>query len=175
MDSHYLFLYKDINILRRSYSKYCKRALTRSNEIVLILSYNESIQDTLVTLSKTDIDVKNFKDEGSLVIVGSRKGFYSMLDRFVGITIMVKMLLQRVEKLQKNGLMVISDMGLFFHLNRIEDLVVYEKEISKTVSKLNVRIICAYSLPDFVRLSEEQKRLMQTTHDTISSLDLEVA
>jgi hypothetical protein len=175
MESHYLFLYKDINTLRKSYSKYCKSALIKSNEIVLILSYTDSIQDTFVTLSNTDIDVKNFRDEGSLVIVESRKGFYGMLDRFVGITIMVKMLLQRVEKLQKNGLMVISDMGLFFHLDRIEDLIVYEKQISKSVSKLNLRVICAYSMPDFISLSEEQKRLLESIHDTISSLDLEVS
>ena len=74
MESHCLFLYKDINTLRKSYSKYCSRALIKSNEIVLILSYTDSIQDTFVTLSNTDIDVKNFKDEGSLVIVESRKG-----------------------------------------------------------------------------------------------------
>ncbi len=94
-----------------------------------------------------------------------------MLDRFVGIIIMVKMLLRQSESLGKNGVMVISDTGLFFHLNRIEDLILYEKEIFSSASNLNVKIICAYNILDFVRLNDEQKQLLQSSHNKVISLD----
>ena len=67
-------------------------------------------------LRTIDINIEKYKQEGSFVIVGSRKGYFSLKDELVGIVIMVKMLLQRSHKLGKSGLTVFSDMGLFFYL-----------------------------------------------------------
>jgi len=70
-------------------------------------------------LKNTGLDVKKFKLQGSLVIVDSKKGFFSLTNELVDLMIMVKMLLQRSNKLGKGGLTVFSDMSLFFHTNRI--------------------------------------------------------
>lgn len=171
MKIHDLILYKNIDTLKNSCLQYCRTALVDSNEIVLILSDYGSIKDALINLTNNNFNLEKLRNEGSLVIVDSKKGFYSMLDRFVGIIIMVKMLLRRSESLGKNGVTVISDTGLFFHLNRIEDLILHEKEIFSSASNLNVKIICAYNMLDFARLNDEQIQLLQSSHNKVNSLD----
>jgi hypothetical protein len=171
MKIHDLILYKNIDILKNSCLQYCRTALVDSNEIVLILSDYDSIKHALINLTNSNFNLEKLRNEGSLVIVDSKKGFYSMLDRFVGIIIMVKMLLKRSERLGKNGVTVIYDTGLFFHLNRIEDLILHENEIFSSASNLNVKIICAYNMLDFARLDDEQKQLLQSIHNKAISLD----
>lgn len=166
---HDQILYNNIDALKNWCLQFCKIALLESNEIVLFLSDNASIKESLIDL--TNNDRGKMRNEGSLVIVDSKKGFYSMLDRFVGIIIMVKMLLRRSETRGKNGVTVVSDTGLFFHLNRIDDLVRHENMVSSTVTNMRIKIICAYNALDFVRLNDEQKQSLQSLHDMVVSLD----
>jgi MEDS: MEthanogen/methylotroph, DcmR Sensory domain len=168
---HDLILYKNIDVLKDWCLQFCREALLESNEIVLILSDYDSIKYALDDLTNNNFNPRNMKNEGSLVIVDSKKGFYSMLDRFVGIIIMVKMLLTRSETRRKNGVTVISDTGIFFHLNRIDDLFKHESMIFSTVSNLRVKIICAYNTTDYEGLNDGQKQLLQSSHSKIIPID----
>src|SRR5437773_225097 len=103
MKIHDLILYKNIDTLKNSFLQYCRTALVDSNELVLIVSDYDSIKDALINLTNNNFNLEKIRNEGLLVIVDSKEGFYSMLDRFVGIIIMVKMLLKRSESLGKNG------------------------------------------------------------------------
>jgi hypothetical protein len=51
------------------------------------------------------VNVEKFKLQGSLVIVDSKKAFFSLTDELVDLMIMAKMLLQRSNKLGKSGLL----------------------------------------------------------------------
>lgn len=168
---HDLILYKNIDVLKDWCLQFCREVLLESNEIVLILSDYDSIRYAMNDLSKNNITVGKMKNDGSLVIVDSKKGFYSMLDRFVGIVIMVKMLLTRSETRRKNGVTVISDTGIFFHLNRIDDLIKHESMISSTVSYLKVKVNCIYNSNDYKGLSDGQRQILQSSHNKIISID----
>lgn len=168
---HDLILYENIDALKKWCLQFCREALLESNEIVLILSEYDSIKYALNDLTNNNFNLRNMKNDGSLVIVDSKKGFYSMLDRFVGIIIMVKMLLTRAETHGKNGVTVVSDTGIFFHLNRIDDLIKHESMISSTVSHLKVKINCAYNSNDYAGLNDGQKQLLQSNHNKIISID----
>ncbi|MGA9942786.1 MAG: hypothetical protein WBP88_12395, partial [Nitrososphaeraceae archaeon] len=104
-----------------------------------------------------------------LVVIESRKGFFSLLDDFVGIMIMIRMLLGRADKLAKKGLTIISDMGIFFP-NRIEDLINHETEISTSIQDLKVKIYCVYDKLDFESLREEQRQLLDSNHNQVISV-----
>lgn len=164
---HNLILYKNIEALENWGLQFCKTALFESNEIVLVLSSHDCIKHTLTELMTNTIH----KNEGSLVVVDSRKGFYSMLDRFVGIIIMIKMLLTRSKTHGKNGVSVVADTGLFFHIDRINDLIEHEKMIISTLPNMKVKMICDYNTQDFARLNGEQKQLLRTSHTNVVSLD----
>jgi hypothetical protein len=107
------------------------------------------------------------KREGSIMIIESKKGYYSLTDEFIGVMIMTKMLLRRANKLGKTGVTVISDMGLFFHLNRIEDLIKYEIGLSSSIYNMKVKVLCSYNKTDFERLTEDRKQHLLKHHNKI--------
>jgi hypothetical protein len=164
---HNIVLYSDVSTLPYLYSHYSKRSSESSNEIVLILPHYQSITDVLHILKKNGIDTDRTKKEGSIVVVESKKAYYSLTDQFVGIMIMVEMLLQRAKKLNKMGITVISDMGLFFHLDRLDNLIRWETELSSSICTKKVRILCNYSQTDFGRLNEMQRQHLLESHSKI--------
>lgn len=166
---HNIVLYSDIRTLPCLYSKYSKKSLESSNEIILILPHYQSITNIVQSLTNSGIDIDKSKKEGSIVVVESKKGYYSLTDEFVGIMIMVEMLLQRAKKLNKSGVTVISDMGLFFHLNRIENLIKWETELSSSIYATKVRILCNYSETDFGKLDDHQRKHLIDHHSKIIS------
>jgi hypothetical protein len=161
---HNIVLYSDVSTLPYLYSHYSKRS---SDEIVLILPHYQSITDVLHILKNSGIDFDRTKKEGSIVVVESKKAYYNLIDQFVGIMIMVEMLLQRAKKLNKMCITVISDMGLFFHLDRLDDLIKWETELSSSIYAKKVRILCNYSQIDFGRLNEMQRQHLLESHSKI--------
>jgi hypothetical protein len=164
---HNIVLYSDVSTLPYLYSHYSKRSSESSNEIVLILPHYQAITDVLHVLKNSGIDLDRTKKEGSIVVVESKKAYYSLIDQFVGIMIMVEMLLQRAKKLNKMGITVISDMGLFFHLDRLDDLIKWDTELSSSIYAKKVRILCNYSQTDFGRLNEKQRQHLLESHSKI--------
>jgi hypothetical protein len=150
-------------------SKYCKTALDSSSEIVLILTHYETVKDWLNYLKNDGICVEKYKNDGSLVVIESRKGFFGLLNDFVGIMIMIRMLLGRVTKLAKKGLTIISDMGVFFP-DRIEDLIKHETEISTSIQDLKLKIYCVYNKLDFDSQREEERQLLYSIHNEVISV-----
>ena len=168
--NHNLILFTNRDTLKNICSKYCKTALDSSSEIVLILTYYESVKDWLIYLKDNGISVEEYKNDGSLVVIESKKGFFGLLNDFVGIMIMIRMLLRRSNELAKNGLTIISDMGIFFP-NRIEDLIKHETEISTSIQDLRVKIYCVYNKLDFESIREEQRQLLDGNHTTVISVE----
>jgi MEDS: MEthanogen/methylotroph, DcmR Sensory domain len=167
--NHNLILFTNRDNLKNICSKYCKTALDSSGEIVLILTYYETVKDWLIYLNDNGVCVEKYKIDGSLVVIESRKGFFGLLNDFVGIMIMIRMLLGRANKLAKRGLTIISDMGIFFP-NRIEDLIKHETEISTSIQDFKVKIYCVYDKLDFESLREEQRQLLDSNHNQVISV-----
>jgi hypothetical protein len=163
--AHNLILYSDITTLAQIYSNYSKSSLESLDEIVLILPHYHSIADLLNDLTNNGINIDKCKKEGSILVVESKKGYYSLTDKFVGVVIMTKMLLRRANKLGKAGVTVISDMGLFFDLDRIDDLIKYETELSSSIYDMKVKVLCGYNKTDFERLREHQRQHLLNLHN----------
>jgi hypothetical protein len=155
---HNLILYSDLATLEYTYLNYSKRSLDSLNEIVLILPYYHSVADVLNSLTNTGIDIDKYKKEGSIVVVQSKKAYYSLTQEFVGVMIMTKMLIRRAEKLGKAGVTIISDMGLFFDINRIDDLTKNETELLSSICNMKVKVLCCYNKSDFELSIEHQRQ-----------------
>jgi GTP:adenosylcobinamide-phosphate guanylyltransferase len=155
---HNLILYSDLATLEYIYLNYIKRSLESLNEIILILPHYHCVADVINSLTNTGIDIDKYKKEGSLVVVQSKKAYYSLTHEFVGVMIMTKMLIQRADKLGKAGVTVISDMGLFFNINKIDDLTKYETELSSSIYNTKAKVLCCYSKSDFELFIEHQRQ-----------------
>ena len=165
---HNLILFEDYFTLNNILLEYCKTALESLNEMVLLLPYNESVSNLFHGLKSIDLDVQKYKLQGSLVIVEAKKGYFSLTNELVDIMIMIKMLLQRSNKLGKSGLTVFSDMGLFFNHNRIDDLIKHEAGLFLSLSSSRytnkMKIFCYYNITDFERLTKNQKQGLLNNH-----------
>jgi MEDS: MEthanogen/methylotroph, DcmR Sensory domain len=155
---HNLILYSDLATLEYTYLNYIKRSLESLNEIILVLPHYHCVADVINSITNTSIDIDKYKKEGSLVVVQSKKAYYSLTHEFVGVMIMTKMLIQRADKLGKAGVTVISDMGLFFNLNKIDDLTKYETELSSSICNTKAKVLCCYSKSDFELFIEHQRQ-----------------
>jgi hypothetical protein len=131
---HNLILYRDYVTLNNILLEYCRTTLESLNGMVLFLPYNESVSNIFHALKNINLDVQKHKLQGSLVIVEAKKGYFSLTNELVDLMIMIKMLLQRSDKLGKSGLTVFSDMGLFFIDNRIDDLIKHETGLFLSLS-----------------------------------------
>jgi hypothetical protein len=169
---HNLILYKDYVKLSNIRLEYCKIALESLNEMVLLLPENGSISNLFLGLKNTGLDVQKYRSEGSLVIVESKKGYFSLTNILVDLMIMLKMLLQRSSKLSRSGLTIFSDMGLFFQYNRIDDLIKHETGLFLSLSSSRysdrMKIFCCYDLKDFELLAEYHKQMLIDNHKGIT-------
>jgi MEDS: MEthanogen/methylotroph, DcmR Sensory domain len=155
---HTLILYSDLTTLEYVYLNYTKSSLESLNEIILILPYYHSVANVLNILTSNGIDIDRYKKEGSIIVVESKKAYYSLTQEFVGIMIMTKMLLRRADKMRKAGVSVVSDMGLFFDMNKIDDLTKYETELLSSICNMKVKVLCGYNKSDFELLIERQRQ-----------------
>lgn len=165
---HNLILYEDYETLCNIRLEYCKTSLESLNDMVLLLSDNVSISNLFLGLKNTGLDVQKYRSEGSLVVVDSKKGYFGLTNELVDLMIMINMLLRRLNKLGKTGLTIFSDKGLFFHYNRIDDLLKHEARLllSFSSSKYNnrMKIFCCYNMKDFEVLTEHQKQILIDNH-----------
>ncbi|MDQ3961986.1 MAG: hypothetical protein M3230_05835, partial [Thermoproteota archaeon] len=74
-------------------------------------------------------------------------------------------------KLGKSGLTVFSDMGLFFHQNRIDDLIKHETRLfcssSFSIYHNKMKIFCCYNVIDFDLLTANQKQDLLNGHKRV--------
>jgi hypothetical protein len=165
---HSAVLYSSITELHQWLIEYCRVSLKSSDEILLILTSYNSIEFLLKALRVIDSNLNSRQKNGSLVIRDSAKAYFNLADKLVDIMIMIRMLLQRKRKLGKDGLTVICDMDIFFHKNRIVDLVSCETRLSLGSSDFKeVRMICCYGKPSLSLLTQQQSQWILRAHTKI--------
>ena len=160
--AHYIIVYPDIMTLREIYSNYIRYQIEDKKEIVLVLSYYETVDNIRNFLSPTDeisSDLQRYEREGSLIIIDSVKGFFDFDHPSY-----VKSLLKQAESLGKSGISVIADAGAFYHYSKIEELVKHELSMPSKFD-VNLKRFCVFHKQDFDRLTEVKKQKLLEHHE----------
>lgn len=186
INSHSILIYPSIEIFRRLYSSYVKKQLKDGNEIIIIISYYETIRkvkeilsDGLQDTSKikvkrddnagTDDKISQYLKEESLILRDSLDAYFGPFDcndknMFMNF---IKESLKRAKSSGKKGISVIADLGSFYHHGgKTHNLVDYELSLpSRYPDDLKLSGFCAYHKQDFERrLTEEQKQSLIQHH-----------
>jgi hypothetical protein len=164
--AHYVLIYDDLTTFRQIYLYYAKLQLEENNELVLLLPYYETTDTVRRYLRENEdacIDVRKYEKEGSLVIIDSIRAYFCS----TSIITFVERLVKHAEKLGKDGVTGIADMGAFFQFNNSKNkkasVMKYENSLpSKFYSKL--KGFCCYDQKDFDRLTEYQKKKLLDQH-----------
>lgn len=201
---HNMLVYPNRRSFRQLYSKYCRsiilEKITNSceNEMILIISYYDTISNVINVLKRMGIDLDGRFRRDHIVIMDSvtayscsnhdqrsdradhcrRNGntidktiwtygeilegsYASLPNSYKPYRIMplISSLIERIHDSGMKGLCVIADMGSFYLLNRIEELVDYECSYGPKFDKrVNIKAFCCHHRQDVKKtLTEEQQ------------------
>ena len=160
---HNILIYPDLKTLNEVISKHYKEALENRNELGLFVTYYQSIAEVRKVLGREGVDVAKYEQEGSLVLYDSVKG-YQTSEGVYSIMALINMLFERVKRLGKSGIFGMADMGSFFLLQRIEELLSYELSLPSMWDKMKLRSFCIYDEGDFSRMTEEERQALIDHH-----------
>jgi len=160
--SHNLLVYDDLKTFREIYTQY-SRALLPQNEIVLISTQYEPINDVKNNLRLAGVDVERYLNEGVLFILDAQHGYHN--GDIDGLWKFALNLLTRVKKEGRRGVTWIGDLGSFFGFEKIEELMHYELSLpQKNEQDTAIKLVCSYHLKDFEQLNENQKQTLFDHH-----------
>jgi hypothetical protein len=169
--SHYIVIYPDLMTLREIYSQYVKAAIEENNDVMVIISHYETIDNVRHILSEdnndkknkvaTTIDVEKYEKDGSLVILDSIEDSFDLAHNSY-----IKNLLDRAKNMDKNGICILADNGSFFNLHGTEEMIKNEMLLP---AKFDVKLkrMCMILRQDFDRLTEEQMQKLLRHHGKI--------
>ena len=158
--SHTLLVYNDLEAFREIYTQY-SRAVLPQNEIVVLGTQYESINDVKNSLRLSGVDVERYLNEGTLFIVDAQHG-YQDADTH-GLWKFAMSLLSRAKKEGRQGLTWFGDAGSFFSFEKIEELMSYELSLPQRYEDA-IKTVCCYHLKDFEKLIEAQRHTLFDHH-----------
>ncbi len=159
--SHNLLIYHDLKVFHEIYSQYA-RTLLAENEIVLIATQYDAIEEVKNTLRLVGIDVENCLNQGTLFIIDAQQGFQGVDSK--GVWKFGMSLLSRAKKEGKSGVGWFADLGSFFNFGKIEELMQYELWLPEKNEDDKVKIVCCYHLENFGRLNETEQHTLFDHH-----------
>jgi hypothetical protein len=158
--SHILLVYKDLEAFREIYTQYSRTVLPQ-NEIVVIGTQYESINDVKNNLRLGGVDVERYLNEGTLFIVDAQHG-YQDADTH-GMWKFAMSLLSRAKKEGRQGVTWFGDAGSFFSFEKIEQLMQYELSLPQKY-EVTIKTVCSYHSKDFQTLTEAQQYTLFDHH-----------
>jgi hypothetical protein len=158
---HNILTYPDYDSLRELYARHCKQRLVASNEIVMLLPHYLTPASIRYALQELEIDVKKYELDQTLIIADAISTIFNpssadFLDYLRGLE-------NRARVKNKAGICVIADMGAFYHLRKLDELVEYERSIP-TKTDLKSTLLCVYHKRDFDRLPEKERETICKSH-----------
>jgi hypothetical protein len=163
---HNSLIYPNLRVLTEIYSQYFKARLDAKKDIILFLSTYQNVNCVRHNLRDVNLDVAKCEEDGSLVIIDSVRGYFGSE---VDVLCLVKILSKRAQNQSRNGCSVIADMGSFYMIRMVNELMKYEASMplkfdTYEKSLIKCKAFCTYHQKDFHSLTEDQKQLLFEHH-----------
>lgn len=124
---HYLVLYPNIETLRKVYANYIELQLEEQDSVILFLPYYDTTDKLREILITKEVDVSRHERSGLLVLLD----FDKIIDNpYLGVPAAfgLKEFVNKVQsRITDKSLIVIADMSIHNHLDKVEDLLDCEK------------------------------------------------
>ena len=158
--AHNLLIYNDLKSFRDIYNHY-SRALLPENEIIVIATQYDPINNVKNTLRLGGIDVEKYLNQGMLFIIDAQQGYQDADNS--GILKLSKSLISRAKKEDRRGITMIGDLDSFFSFEKIEELIRYELSLPQKYED-TMKGFCCYHLKDFEKLTDTQQQTLFDHH-----------
>ncbi|HZE78497.1 MAG TPA: MEDS domain-containing protein [Nitrososphaeraceae archaeon] len=159
---HYMIIYPNMPTLRELYANYIHRSIEDNNEIVLINPFYETTNTIRQVLSHCDhnMDVSKYEKQKALLIADSMEEYFGQQPRMY-----FKNALHYSKKMEKNGISILADLGVYLHKSKYQELVDYESSVPTKSEDINIKGLCLYHQKDFDKFLEQQKQKLIKHHD----------
>jgi hypothetical protein len=107
------------------------------------------------------IDVRKYEKQNSHLIINSGRAYFGSS---IDLVSFVKSFVNYADKIGKNGVSVLADMGAFYHYDKLDHLIEYETSYPRR-SDIRAKGFCLYRENDFNYLSRIQKKKLLEHHD----------
>lgn len=162
---HNILIYPDLDSFREIYAHLTKARIENQNDLVMLLPHYESQRSVKEFLSEMEIDLDEHTKKGSIEVLDSQYAFFDSQHDFMSL---VKGSLKRALKNQKSGVIVIADMGAFYHRGAVDEMINHECKIPSLDKDLQYTILCCYHSKDFRKLSKtDEERLCQNHYHNL--------
>lgn len=158
--SHAMIVYHDLNLYREIYCRYTKSRL-ESGEVVIPLSYFETVESVLHYLKEYGVDVNSYRSGTLLVILDSVAQFFGTGPDFISY---LSLMDQRVREQGGRPINVVADITAFHHFYDMEGMLEYEKGMQKALKDMSVSMVCCYHEGNFGRLAGDMKQSVVECH-----------
>jgi len=157
---HNLLVYDNLDGLRQLFLKYAKAFLPK-NEIILLATQYDGIDNIKHFLTEGGIDVTKHLADGTLFIIDAQEGYQGV--DVNGTFKLALTLMSRARKEKRRGVTWLGDMGSFFAFDRICELVDYELSCPAKFEDM-LKAVCCYHIEDFKNLDEKQQNMLVDHH-----------
>jgi hypothetical protein len=144
--SHNLLIYNNLNELRKIYSQFAMARLAQ-NDIVLIATQYDPLEEVKNTLRLAGVDVDSHINHGSLFITDAQQEYQRLNSK--GAWELGMSLLSRAKNEGRHGLTWLGDLGSFFSFEKIEELIQYELWCPQKFEDEKMKTVCFYHVKDF--------------------------
>lgn len=158
---HNILTYPDLNSFREIYTHLAKARIEDSNDLVLLLPHYETSKSVEQAFMELDIRARDLIDKGTLEIIDSHHAFFDPAQTFLQV---VEATTKGASRKGKSGVIVIADMGPFFHRQAIDQLISHECKILALNEKTKFMIFCCYHIGDFGKLTKQQEAKLCENH-----------
>jgi hypothetical protein len=162
---HNLLIYPHLTALEEVYSQYFKSRLESNKENILFLSTYQSVDSVRRFLRTIDLDVIGYEENGSLIILDSVRGYFGSESDVLSL---VKVLSKSAHNQGRKGCCVIADMGSFYLVRKVQELLKYEMSVPLKFgcndNLIKCKCFCCYHQKDFLRLPEHEKQVLFEHH-----------
>ena len=157
---HFMIIYPDLKTLRMLYPQYIRKRIEENNEIVLVNPFYETTDSMrlLISQANPDMDVPKREKEKSLIVIDSLEEYFGKADMPYK-----KNLASHAEKMGRNGLSILGDIGAYPYKSKHKDLVDYESSLPINFD-VPMKGFCLYHLKDFETFTDEQKQKLIHHH-----------
>jgi hypothetical protein len=164
-DNHYLVIYPNLTAARSMYGDFIKIQIEQGNVVILFLPFFETTDKVRELLIIEGVDVFTHEINGSLILLD----FGRIVDNpYLGIppAFGLKEFVNKIQsRVGRKTLVVIADMSIYKHMNKVEDLLEYERAHSDSETQ-QWKELCLYHKADFDSMfTESQKRKILEYHN----------
>ncbi|SRR5579884_299977 len=157
---HNIVIYPELDSFREVYTHVAEARIKRNNDLVMLLPHYETRKSVEQSLRELDIDVSNPSFRDSIDIVDSYHAFFDPEQEFRSV---LAAGVDTAMRKGKSGIVVIADMGSFFHRQAIDRMVSHECKLPSR-QNISCTLFCCYHIRDFEKLTKKQEEQICENH-----------